>query len=152
MVEPPVRPLVLNLFALVREALARAMWALSNSDVELGRSVVDGDQEIDELTSELELLICSPIETDELDRHSLRELIGTLMLLPELERSADLAEHIAQRALTNVGAEMTPVGRGIVQRMSEMAAEMWQSVAAAKTPNGSSWTRRTKSPTLSTIV
>jgi len=79
-VEPPVRPLVLNLFALVREALARAMWALSNSDVELGRSVVDGDQEIDELTSELELLIRSHVETDELDRHNLRELIGTLVL------------------------------------------------------------------------
>lgn len=126
-----MQPLVLNLFALVREAVARATWALLNGDRELGRSVVDGDQDIDELTSELELLIWSRLEADELDRRKLRELIGTLMLLPELERSADLAEHIAQRALTNVGAEMTPVGRGIVQRMSEVAAEMWQSIAAA---------------------
>ncbi len=126
-----MQPLVLNLFALVREALARATWALLNGDRELGESVVDGDQDIDELAADLELLIWSRLESDELNRRSLRELIGTLMLLPELERSADLAEHIAQRALTNVGAQMTPVGRGIVQRMSEVAAEMWQTVATA---------------------
>jgi phosphate transport system protein len=58
-------------------------------------------------------------------------LVGVLLILPELERSADLAEHIAQRALTNIGSEMTPVARGIVQRMSEVAAEMWHAVAAA---------------------
>jgi phosphate transport system protein len=130
-VEPPIQLSVLNLFALVREALARATWALLNGDIELGQAVVDGDQDIDELTSELELMIWSRIEAEELDRASLRELVGLLLVLPELERSADLAEHIAQRALTNVGAEMTPVGRGIVQRMSEVAADMWESVAAA---------------------
>jgi phosphate transport system protein len=54
-----------------------------------------------------------------------------LLVLPELERSADLAEHIAQRALVNVGADMTPVSRGIVQRMSEVAIEMWRSVTEA---------------------
>lgn len=94
-VEPPIQLSVLNLFALVREALARATWALLNGDVELGQAVVDGDQDIDELTSELELMIWSRIEADELDRGSLRELVGLLLVLPELERSADLAEHIA---------------------------------------------------------
>ena len=51
-----MQPLVLNLFALVREALARATWALLNGDRELGESVVDGDQDIDELAADLELL------------------------------------------------------------------------------------------------
>jgi phosphate transport system protein len=53
------------------------------------------------------------------------------LVLPELERSADLAEHIAQRAAGNVGANMTPVSRGIVQRMSEVAIEMWRSATNA---------------------
>jgi hypothetical protein len=35
--------------------------------------------------------------------------VGLLLILPELERSADLAAHIAQRALTGIGAQMTPV-------------------------------------------
>jgi phosphate transport system protein len=116
----PVEELVLNLFAQVREALSRATWALLN-----------GDQDIDDATSELELLIWAEIEEEESEQERLRQHVGILLILPELERSADLAEHIAQRALTNTGAEMTPVARGIVQRMSEVAAEMWQAVGSA---------------------
>ncbi|MGA2472176.1 MAG: PhoU domain-containing protein [Acidimicrobiales bacterium] len=132
---PPMEQSVLNLFALVRESMARATWALLNGDMELGQAVVDGDQEVDDMTAELELLVWSRIEADDLDPVALRQLVGILLILPELERSADLAEHIAQRALSNIGADMTPVARGIVQRMSEVAAEMWQSTADAYTGN-----------------
>ena len=122
---------VLRLFGLVREALARATWALLNGDTGLAQAVIEGDLEIDELTSELELDVWSRIEAGDHPSGDLRALVGILLILPELERSADLAEHIAHRALTNLGADMTPVARGIVQRMSEVAAEMWQLVAAA---------------------
>jgi phosphate transport system protein len=122
---------VRQLFAEVREALARATFALLHADLELAQRVVDGDQEIDDRTSELELMVWSQIDTEDPDRERVRQLIGVLLILPELERSADLAEHIAQRALTNTGLEMTPVVRGIVQRMSEVAAEMWQAIGVA---------------------
>jgi phosphate transport system protein len=122
---------ILRLFGLVREALARATYALLNGDTVLAQAVVDGDVEIDEATADLELDVWSRIEAGDHASSDLRALIGILLILPELERSADLAEHIAHRALTNIGAEMTPVARGIVQRMSEVAAEMWQLVAAA---------------------
>lgn len=132
---PPVAQVVeqpiLRLFGLVREALARATYALLNGDSDLAQSVIDGDQDIDEATAELELDVWSRIEAGDHAGSDLRALVGILLILPELERSADLAEHIAHRALTNTGAEMTPVARGIVQRMSEVAAEMWQLVAAA---------------------
>jgi phosphate transport system protein len=124
---------VRKLFAEVREALARATFALLNADGDLAQRVVDGDQEIDDLTSEVELMVWSQMDTENLDREGIRQLVGVLLILPELERSADLAEHIAQRALTNTGSEMSPTGRGIVQRMSEVAAEMWGAVGAAYT-------------------
>lgn len=122
---------VLRLFGLVREAMARATWALLNGDTELAQAVIDGDLDIDEATAELELDVWSRIESGDHASGDLRALVGILLILPELERSADLAEHIAHRALTSIGAEMTPVARGIVQRMSEVAAEMWQMVATA---------------------
>ncbi len=122
---------ILRLFGLVKEALARATYALLNGDTDLAQAVVDGDLEIDEATVELELDVWSRIEAGDHASSDLRALVGILLILPELERSADLAEHIAHRALTNIGAEMTPLARGIVQRMSEVAAEMWQLVAAA---------------------
>jgi phosphate transport system protein len=130
-VPQPVEELVLNLFARVREAVSRATWALLNGDSQLGQAVVDGDQEIDDLTSEVEDLVWLKIDAEEPDVSDLRQLVGILLILPELERSADLAEHIAQRALTSVGSSMTPVARGIVQRMSEVATDMWQSVGLA---------------------
>ncbi len=61
----------------------------------------------------------------------LRHLVGILLILPELKRGGDLAEHIAQRAVSNLGCEMTPLSRGIVQRMAEVAREMWSEAAKA---------------------
>jgi phosphate transport system protein len=122
---------VTRLFALVSEALAGATRALLDQDLQLGQSVVDGDRAIDELTSQVEQSIWAGIGRDSPDVDDLRYAVGTLLILPELERSADLAAHIAQRALTGTGAEMTPVSRGIVQRMSEVALAMWNAATSA---------------------
>lgn len=122
---------MLRLFALVSEALARATWALLNADADLGRAVVDADREIDAQTAAVERQVWARIESEQPGAEDLRRFVGILLILPELERSADLAEHIAQRAVANVGSGMTPVSRGIVQRMSEVATEMWRSAADA---------------------
>ncbi len=122
---------VAQLFALVREALAGATMALLDQDHELGLSVVAGDRTIDELTARVENSTWQMISRQTLDPTSLRQAVGILLMLPELERSADLAEHIAQRSLTDLGREMTPLSRGLVQRMSEVASAMWNMAAIA---------------------
>jgi phosphate transport system protein len=119
------------LFALVTEALARSTWALLNEDRQLGQEVVDGDLAIDELTAEIELAVWDGLKGAQPDWNQLHRAVGVLLILPELERSADLAEHIAQRAVTGLGAVMTPVCRGLVQRMSEVALDMWNQAAKA---------------------
>ncbi|MGH9089519.1 MAG: phosphate signaling complex PhoU family protein [Acidimicrobiales bacterium] len=128
---PPVDDAVLQLFALVSEALARATWALLNADADLGRAVVAADHEIDAQTTAVENRVWEKIESAQPGADDLRRLVCILLILPELERSADLAEHIAQRAESAVGSGMTPVSRGMVQRMSEVAVEMWRSAADA---------------------
>jgi len=121
---------VTQLFALVSQALAQATHALLHGETELGRQVVEGDQVVDDLTSDVELLVWQQIDRAE-GAVPLRQLIGLLLILPELERSADLAEHVAQRAVDNLGSEMSPVSRGIVQRMTEVALDMWRTAADA---------------------
>lgn len=124
-----------QLFALVSEALAGATEALLHGEVTTGQAVIDGDRQIDDLTSEVERHVWTQVGDASGDE--LRRLVGILLILPELERSADLAEHIAQRAVSNLGAEMSPLSRGIVQRMTEVALEMWRSAAdafATRTP------------------
>jgi phosphate transport system protein len=120
-----------RLFALVSEALARATQALLTQDPQLGQGVVDGDRAIDELTSQVEQSIWEGITKSSPDVGGLRYAVGILLILPELERSADLVEHIAQRALTGTGGEMTAVSRGIVQRMSEVTLSMWSAASSA---------------------
>lgn len=121
---------VTQLFALVSEALAQATRALLTGDLDMGRRVVAGDQAVDDLTAEVELLVWEQIDLASGD-FELRQLVGVLLILPELERSADLAEHVAQRAVDNLGVEMTPLSRGIVQRMTEVALEMWHTASEA---------------------
>lgn len=121
----------LRLFAQVNESIARATWALLNGDVELAEAVIEADRALDGDVEALETLIWTRLDTEAKGPGLLRHLFGTLMLLSELERSADLAEHVAQRARQGLGTEMTPVARGIVQRMSEVAIEMWRLVADA---------------------
>jgi phosphate transport system protein len=120
-----------QLFALVTEALAGATQALLRGEIALGAAVIEGDRLIDELTFEVEQIVWDQVDTETPSGDQLRRLIGILQILPELERSADLAEHIAQRAVFNLGAEMSPLSRGIVQRMTEVALEMWKAAADA---------------------
>jgi phosphate transport system protein len=121
------------LFAQVTEAVARSSWALLSEDPDMGQGVVDRDQVIDELTAEIELEVWHRLQQDRPDWDQLQRAVGVLLILPELERSADLAEHIAQRSLTGLGAQMSAVSRGIIQRMSEVAIDMWNRAAKAYT-------------------
>jgi phosphate transport system protein len=122
---------VQQLFWLVSEALSGATDALLGGEPTSGQRVVDADQAIDDLTADLDRLVWDRIDASSPGGVELRFLVGVLLILPELERSADLAEHIAQRAVTNLGSEMSPVCRGIFQRMSEVALEMWRACRIA---------------------
>jgi phosphate transport system protein len=122
---------VAELFVRVSEALAGATSTLLSQDAESAQRVVDQDKVIDQLAMYIENSVWKRLEAGGLTRRDLRRLVGVLQLLPELERSADLAEHIAQRAVAGLGAEMTPVSRGLVQRMAEVGLEMWRGAAEA---------------------
>jgi phosphate transport system protein len=122
---------VIQLFALVSEALARATEALLGVNPALGQSVIDGDQDVDELTSQVEMLVWDQLNDRPVQGAELRYMVALLLIIPELERSADLAEHIAQRAVNNLGRTMSSRSRGIIQLMTEVAAEMWMVAADA---------------------
>jgi phosphate transport system protein len=122
---------VIQLFALVSEALARATEALLGRNPRLGQTVIEGDQDVDDLTAEVEMLVWEQLNSRPVQGAELRYMVALLLIIPELERSADLAEHIAQRAVTNLGHQMSSRSRGIIQLMTEVAAEMWKVAADA---------------------
>jgi predicted phosphate transport protein (TIGR00153 family) len=120
---------VLVLFALVTESLGWASTALLDQDIELANRVISDDAAIDERCEELTALVKEHLGGVALDPDELENLIVVLQIVPELERSADLAEHIAQRATRGLGGIVSPRGRGLIQSMSDIAVRMWREAA-----------------------
>jgi phosphate transport system protein len=120
-----------RLFALVCEAIGAANAALMEDDADALARVRAGEATIDDLMVELEagierlLLLQAPVAGE------LRYALALIRIVPELERSGDLAEHIAKRAGTGLVAQLTPVARGQLERMGAVAASIWRAAADA---------------------
>ncbi len=122
---------MVQLFALVGEGLAAATDALLSGDRDAARVVIERDGLIDSLYIDIEnlvnqeLALQNPVATD------LRFLLTVLRIVPELERSHDLVEHIARRALPGLADDLTPRIRGLIAQMGSIGVEMWRTVSDA---------------------
>jgi phosphate transport system protein len=122
---------VLQLFALVTESLGAATDTLLAGDRATAKEIKQRDQIIDGLFQDIEqlvertLVLQSPVAGD------LRFLLSVLRIVPELERSGDLAEHIATRANLGLAAELTPQARGMVAQLGSLGVEMWRAATDA---------------------
>jgi phosphate transport system protein len=122
---------VMRLFAMVSESLAAATDTFLAGDRALARKVVDRDQLIDELDADIQQLVERNLLLQAPVADELRFLLTVLRIVPELERSGDLAEHIASRAAEGLGNELSPKLRGMVQQMGAITSEMWRASADA---------------------
>jgi len=83
---------------LVGSAIGRATTAILDADLNLAENVIEGDKKVDELHHELEgkaidlLARQQPVATD------LRIVVTSLRMSADLERSGDLAQHVAKLA------------------------------------------------------
>jgi phosphate transport system protein len=117
---------VSRLFAMVSESLAAATETFLTGDRESAQAVKDRDVFIDDLEDEVEsivervLLFQAPVASE------FHHLIAVLRIVPELERSGDLAEHIASRAARGLGTELPASARGIIERLGEKVVAMWR--------------------------
>lgn len=123
---------VLRLFAMVSEGLVRATEAFLAVDRDAARALLVGERSIDVLHSSTEELV-----ERELERNlhwadaEVRHLVSVLRIVPELERSGDLVEHIAMRTSQGLAREITPQARGLIEEMGRIGAEMWREAANA---------------------
>jgi phosphate transport system protein len=123
---------VVRLFALVGEGLQAATEAFLTGDRDAAKALMDRDKEIvDELYNDIEQLVQRQFFLQSPMAQDLRFLLSVLRIVPELERSGDLSEHIAQRAARGVSGELTPRIRGLVEQMGRVGAAMWRDAADA---------------------
>jgi phosphate transport system protein len=123
---------VLQIFALVREALAGATDIFLTTDRDAARALVTRDQLIDALHRDLESDVLTELIHPSLDDSEHRRLLLVILrILPELERSGDLAEHIASHAAQGLAKWLTPRALSLVSQMGAVGLEMWAMAADA---------------------
>jgi phosphate transport system protein len=122
---------VIELFAMVAEDLPTATEALLDGNNDAVQTLAERDQVIDRLYAEVEelanreILLQAPVASD------LRFLLSVLRIVPELERSHDLVEHIARRADHILADDLSPRSRGLVERMGSVVSDMWRQATDA---------------------
>jgi phosphate transport system protein len=122
---------VVELFALVGEGLAAATDALLSGDIETAKTLMERDDLIDSLYLDVERLVQHQLVLQSPMAADLRSLISVLRIVPELERSHDLAEHIAKAATRGLPSELPPRVRGLIDEMGRVGVEMWRASATA---------------------
>src|SRR5207248_9774288 len=120
---------VVQLFALVAESVAKATDAFLANDREAAESLADADAVIDELYCNVEELVQRQFALQSPMARDMRFLLSVLRIVPELERSGDLAEHIAARATRGVSESITPRIRGLIEQMGHIGTQMWREAA-----------------------
>src|SRR4051794_41949986 len=84
------------------------------------------DDVIDDLYREAEELIQQSLARQSPMAADLRFLVSVMRIVPELERSHDLAEHIARRAVRGLTSGLSPRVRGLLEQMGRVGVEMWR--------------------------
>jgi phosphate transport system protein len=114
---------ILALAASVEEAIHKAIRSLQNRDVDLANDVINGDDKIDQEENAIEeeclkmLALHQPVAVD------LRRVSACLMINTDLERMADLAEDIAERAIALSKPPLLPIPDKL-QRMTDLTTSM----------------------------
>jgi phosphate transport system protein len=83
----------------VRSSLVKAIDALDRLDGDSARTVIDGDQVIDDLQRKMDLEICNYIGRFQPLAEDLRYVLTMMKLATDLERIGDLAVNIAEVAV-----------------------------------------------------
>src|SRR5256714_14912922 len=117
---------VVQLFALVAEGVAKATDAFLANDREAAASMADADAVIDALYCDVEELVQRQFALQSPMARDMRFLLSVLRIVPELERSGDLAEHIAARAARGLSDALPPRIRGLIEQMGKVGTEMWR--------------------------
>jgi phosphate transport system protein len=114
---------VVILAASVEEMIYKAIRALQEREVELAQEVIAGDEDIDQKETQVEeeclkmLALHQPVAVD------LRRIAAVLKINTDLERMADLAGDIANRAVELAKPPLIAIPEAL-QRMTDLTTSM----------------------------
>ena len=123
---------MLRLFALVSEGITAATNAFLSDDRSIIRSVRAAEASLDDTFEAMERAARDELVSGvAIDPARARLLVVVLQIVPEMERSGDLVEHIVSRTVPGFSSALPPAARGLIADMGRLSAEMWRMAASA---------------------
>ena len=120
-----------HLFEAVGDGVALVTSAFLSGDRRLAATLAAADPEVDLLQREVESLTEEALLEHALSRSEIRRLIAVLRIGPELERSADLVEHIALRTSPGVACSLPAEVADLFSHMGTTVERMWRVAGTA---------------------
>ncbi|WP_283678087.1 phosphate signaling complex protein PhoU [Lentilactobacillus sp. Marseille-Q4993] len=121
----------MKMAALVGEAVSKAGNSFINHDVDLAKSVIESDHQINDLQIHLEkrsfelIALYQPVTTD------LREVVGILKSVTDLERAGDHARNVSRSTIKIKGQDrIAEVEKVIATLVNEVSKEYNDSIDA----------------------
>jgi phosphate transport system protein len=125
-----LRMMILQMAALTERALKRSLQALLERNTQLADEVVEGDQEINMLEVSVDRQSLRLLALDQPMARDLRFIIGSMRIAVDLERIADQAVNIAQRAQFLSSRPPLP-SNPVMEQLGEVAMDMFRTVLQA---------------------
>ena len=117
---------LIRLAGMTTEALAAGTAAFLAGDLQAVEEIIAADDEIDELSLEIEehcfrlLALQNPLASD------LRHIIAAIRMSSEIERSADLVTNTMKAARRLYGTPLDPRIRGLIERLSDSVHRLFR--------------------------
>jgi phosphate transport system protein len=118
------------LFDFVADSVVKVSTSVSTGNSELAHDVLARETLLDSHLVQLEESLPTLFARQQPVARDLRLLITAMRVLPELERSHDLASHLAHRWDVRMG-DLPPVASDAVHTMGMLAGQMWVDAAAS---------------------
>jgi len=122
-----LKMIILRMATLTEQALDKSVKALVERNDELAEEVLKGDQEINLLEVEVDRHSLRLLALDQPMARDLRFIIGSMRIAVDLERIADQAVNIAQRAIFLSSRPPLPSNEAI-EELAETAIDMLRMV------------------------
>ncbi|MFZ2447999.1 MAG: phosphate signaling complex protein PhoU [Syntrophobacteraceae bacterium] len=121
---------ILHMATLTEKALEKSVKALVERNDELAEEVLKGDHEINLLEVDVDRHSLRLLALDQPMARDLRFIIGSMRIAVDLERIADQAVNIAQRAMFLTSRPPLPPNHAI-EELSETSIDMLRSVISS---------------------
>jgi len=111
--------------ARVTEAIMRGTEALLTLDLAAAQALIDGDDEIDVLTLDIEERCFTTLALQQPMASDMRAVVTAIRLTSEIERSGDLMVNVAKATRRIYGADVPFPLRSLLQAMADEAVRLY---------------------------